>query len=243
MPSVSSQNRKYRTGQTNKKGKTICGSRTNKGKTCQSTFVYKNGRCRMHGGKALSGTASPTFKHGKYSKYLPTRMLAAYEEFSKDPDYLALRDDIVLVNARITDLLSRVDAGEAGRVWQQAQKTWFDLRAAVNSGDETQQRKYVSLMDSLIGRGGKEWATWGEIFGLMEQKRKLAETERKRIVDAEQMLTTEHALMLVGAITGIIKAHIKDPVLMGKIATDIRNLTSEDSRIQPMANRVSSKNL
>jgi hypothetical protein len=30
-----------------------------------------NGRCNLHGGKSLPGIASPRYKHGLYSKYIP----------------------------------------------------------------------------------------------------------------------------------------------------------------------------
>jgi len=32
----------------------------------------------MHGGKSLSGIAHPNYKHGRYSKYLITRLAGAY---------------------------------------------------------------------------------------------------------------------------------------------------------------------
>ena len=38
----------------------------------------RNGRCRMHGGKSYWGVSSPTYKHGLYSRYLPTYLSAIY---------------------------------------------------------------------------------------------------------------------------------------------------------------------
>lgn len=37
-----------------------------------------NGRCRMHGGKALAGIAWPSFKDGRHSKYLPAGLMGRY---------------------------------------------------------------------------------------------------------------------------------------------------------------------
>jgi hypothetical protein len=49
---------------------TVCGAKTRKGTHCQR-FGNHTGRCSKHGGKSLSGMASPRFKHGFYSRYLP----------------------------------------------------------------------------------------------------------------------------------------------------------------------------
>lgn len=46
-----------------------CGAKTRSGTPCKSPPVEGSNRCRMHGGKSLKGTQSPTYKHGLYSKY------------------------------------------------------------------------------------------------------------------------------------------------------------------------------
>jgi hypothetical protein len=47
-----------------------CGAKTRSGGTCRN-WAMANGRCRLHGGKSLAGPASPSFKHGRHSKWLP----------------------------------------------------------------------------------------------------------------------------------------------------------------------------
>ena len=37
---------------------------------CQK-WAMPNGRCMFHGGKSLGGTASPRFRHGRYSILFP----------------------------------------------------------------------------------------------------------------------------------------------------------------------------
>ena len=48
------------------------------------------------------------------------------------------------------------------------------------------------------------------IGGVLEQRRRLVESERKRLVEMQQTLTVEKAMLLIGAIGGIIKAHVHD---------------------------------
>jgi hypothetical protein len=44
-----------------------CGAMTRLGATCLSPAM-RNGRCRMHGGKSLSGTLHGRFRHGDYTQ-------------------------------------------------------------------------------------------------------------------------------------------------------------------------------
>jgi len=44
-----------------------CGARTRSGGVCRQPAM-KNGRCRLHGGKSLSGMAHGRYKHGMRTK-------------------------------------------------------------------------------------------------------------------------------------------------------------------------------
>ncbi|MDD2367548.1 MAG: HGGxSTG domain-containing protein [Desulfuromonadaceae bacterium] len=51
-----------------------CGAKTRSGGTCRQPAM-KNGRCRLHGGKSLSGR-----EHGRYRTGLHTKEMKAYRE-------------------------------------------------------------------------------------------------------------------------------------------------------------------
>ena len=70
--------------------------------------------CRMHGGKTPRGPASVHYKDGRHSRFLPARMFAAYKAAGLDPELMSLRQDLALLEARLIDVLQRVDTGEAG---------------------------------------------------------------------------------------------------------------------------------
>lgn len=44
-----------------------CGARTRAGGSCRQPAM-KNGRCRLHGGKSLSGAAHGRYRHGMRTK-------------------------------------------------------------------------------------------------------------------------------------------------------------------------------
>ena len=45
----------------------FCGAKTRKGGRCRQPAM-KNGRCRLHGGKSLSGKQHGRYKHGRYTR-------------------------------------------------------------------------------------------------------------------------------------------------------------------------------
>lgn len=88
-----------------------CGAKTRDGDPCKNAPVTGSKRCRMHGGKTPSGVASVHFKHGRYSKNLPTHLADDYEEALLDPNTLDLYDEIALTTAHINYLLAQASAG------------------------------------------------------------------------------------------------------------------------------------
>ena len=45
----------------------FCGAKTRAGGRCKQPAI-KNGRCRLHGGKSLSGIQHGRYKHGRYTR-------------------------------------------------------------------------------------------------------------------------------------------------------------------------------
>ena len=45
----------------------LCGAKTRTGGRCKQPAM-KNGRCRLHGGKSLSGKQHGRYKHGRYTR-------------------------------------------------------------------------------------------------------------------------------------------------------------------------------
>ena len=208
-----------------------CGAKTRNGEACK-TPAMPNGRCRLHGGKSLGGLASPTFKHGRYSRVLPARLAARYDEATTDPALLELRADVALLDARLADVLSRVDTGESGALWTTLQNHRRDVLAAKRVGDSVAQAVALNALLETVGQGHADYRAWQEIGALLEQRRKLVESERKRLVEAQQTLTVEKAMLLIGAISGIIKAHVHDRAILAAIGRDIEGLVSrEDAAI------------
>jgi len=162
----------------------------------------------MHGGASPGGLASPNYKHGRYSKYLPQRMLPRYLESRDDPELLNQRWEIGLLDARIADLLGRVDTGEAGTAWATLDGLRRRFEEAQLKGRTRDSANAVQEMMVLVGRGASDFAAWDEVIGLVEKRRRLVESERKRMVEMHQMVAVERALVMVDQLARSVREHV-----------------------------------
>ncbi len=139
----------------------------------------------------MRGVDSMAFKTGRYSKYLPDRLVERYEEALNDVKLTRLDDEIALVNARLQDVLER-------------------LRA-----------------DSDAIAGGRDDSTaWGMILELIERRRKLVDTERRRLLDEDHVISVERLMILVAAIVDIIKRNVASREERAAVSNEVRRLVS-----------------
>lgn len=200
----------------------LCGAKTRSGETCKRPGTGAGGRCSNHGGLSPSGIASPHTIHGRYSRDLPTRLMGRYQEAQADPELTSLRSELALVDARLSDVLSRVDTKEAGVHWALAAKAVQEYRA--NAHDPVKRDAAFEVIAGATGEGLNDWAAWSEVLALVEKRRRLCETESKRLAAMGQILTVERAMLLLSAVAASIKQHVKDPVALQAISQDMAKL-------------------
>lgn len=185
-----------------------------------------NGRCRMHGGSTPSGPLSPNYKHGFYSKYLPARFAELFSAL-EGRDLLDLTEDIKLLHARLMDVAKRVDGGESGERWKQALSLYNQLLEAKNAGEELEMLSLVNSLGEHLRAGVADWEAWEKIEDLIVKKTKVVESQRKRAVEAHEMLAAQEARAMMHAITeGLKRAveeHVKDVELKRQIFTAASN--------------------
>jgi hypothetical protein len=216
---------KYRKGQTNAAGQTICGAKNRSGKPCGVTFLMENGRCKGHGGKSPKGTASPQFRHGRYSKYLSPLLMERYDAGLQDDQLLELSDEIVLVRTRITQLLQRTDAGISAQFISNLRKQWVRLKGAIRASNAETMGEAIEELDSLIHAAHTDYAAWGDIDRQMGRLQHLIDGKRKHEVDTQQMITLRQAEAFFMSLQLIIMEELADqPSIRSKIGDRIRKL-------------------
>ena len=177
----------------------------------------------------MAGVAAPGFKHGRYSKYLPDRMVGRYDEARVDGELLALRDEIALVDVRLTDLLGRLETGETATKWARLQAAYGDLKAAQGEQDAASAAQALREMGSIIEGGGGEDIIWDDVIALLDQRRKLVESERKRLVEMRQMISVGQALALLARIQQVILDNVSDRGIINAISAEFKRIAVHES--------------
>ncbi len=202
------------------------------GEQCKKDAVTGMRVCHIHGGKTPKGIASPHYKGKGYSKYLPERMRETYSAAINDSQLLELRNSIGLADSRLVDLLGRVDTGESGVLWRKARAAYYDLLEAFKDEDAKEINKALNSLSVCLQRGVDDYAAWDEVNKAIDQRRRLVESERKRLVEMKQTITAEQAMLLVTALLTTIHEHVKDRSTLAAIQQQFNRLTAaHDQRI------------
>ena len=172
-----------------------CGAKTRAGTPCRRWALNGSNRCRLHGGKTQSGSASANYKHGKYSQALPAGDLSGYKHAWQNPRILELTDEIALVDLHICNILAsskdRPRSGGVHDILRSIDAIMHDLQ-----GDDVEISDAISAIASIgemLRAAIDETEAWQEIGDFIERRRKLVDTERRQ---AELLSEFVHKLQL-----------------------------------------------
>jgi ribosomal protein S15P/S13E len=184
--------------------------------------------CRMHGGKSLPGAFNPAYKHGRHSKFLPTRLVAQYRAAEKDLELTNLRSELALLDARVADLLSRVDTGESGATWKALKESYDRFQQSRRAQDVAKMTAAWAEVEHHMETGTGDYHAWDEVTALIETRRKLVTTEHQRLAVLQQHVTAEQMTVMLGLIVEIIAKHVTDRQALTNIHAELQRLgTSE----------------
>jgi hypothetical protein len=177
----------------------VCGARCRDGRACTQRPMA-NGRCKMHGGKTPGGIASPHFRHGRYSKYVPRNLRGAYETARADEELVSLRDELALLTVRITQLLQELSANPTSPGGDVL--TALDRLKAAGGGDDAGPA--LAALEQVVrnGRdaGRAQEAIWREIREVVQEKTRTARAQWTRLGDLQGVVTVEQALAFAKAL-------------------------------------------
>ena len=221
----------------NKAGRAICGANRARGKgVCKSTYLYPNGRCRVHGGTQKTGAEHHRYKHGRYSKVLPHHLLNQYESGLSDGDLLSLRDEVALVDALVMDRIKRLE-GDTDKAWMKLGAQYEAARRAATTGDREAMLQRFAAMANTINKGVTETEVKRELLDLIERRRKLVETERRMLADMGLLMTVSELHTVLALILEIITTHVTDTETRVAIGQDIRRFVLARSRGPALTDR------
>jgi hypothetical protein len=137
---------------------------------------------------------------------------------------VALREELALVTAREADLLGRVDTGEAGAHWRGIRQALADFRGAQRREDGAAAGSALREMERLVDLGIADYRAWAELLATIETRRRLADTERRRLEAMQQMITTERAMLLVAALVDAVRRHVDDRRILDAIGREVEQI-------------------
>jgi hypothetical protein len=185
-------------------GQRICNAHKRDGTRCGQAAITGKEKCKMHGGKTLSGAANGNYRSGRYSRSLPTQLAQRYEAARTNPRLLSVLDDIALAEARLAQLLEQVGTGESGAQWQAVKATWTALGVAMRSGDDAGVAAHFRAMDQLLAQGTAEAGLWQDIQEVWASRCKLVQTETKTLLGLQQLITVQQHMLMLGAVTDAV---------------------------------------
>lgn len=217
-----------------------CGAKNRDGSPCKTWAVRGRKRCRMHGGKTpVGGAAHPTYTGGRYSKVLPPALKALYEAAANAPDLLSQEPEAAILTARMVQLQGNIrDAGETARMWRDAAAAHRRWQLALAATAAAQGRNDAAAVDhhsreaathaaalgAILEAGAGDSERWEEYTRTVDTRRKVVESERKRLVEASQMLPFAQVCVIFDALIETLRKEITNGDQLARITAELAGL-------------------
>jgi hypothetical protein len=205
-----------------------CGAKTRSGGTCRQPAM-PNGRCRLHGGKTPGGVASPHFRHGRYSKYLPKHLQADDRRVRSDPELVSVRDELALIALRKLELVKRLSRPLPP--WNRAVAAFRDYESALESGNAERVAESLEALRLVLTEGADAHAayerTWNQLRELVQEKGKLSQVESKRMAVVAGYVSVTQLVAVLTAVLSEVKERVRDRVALQAIQNRVDQLMGE----------------
>lgn len=203
---------------------------TGKKRRCRSYPMSGRKRCRKHINKAREGPESNVWKGGTSrtfaKKYLPRKLIARYNEIVNDPELTSVRDLIAVTGARLSELYEKIPPAESGEAWDAMGEILDQIET---SEDLDEIGRLVSMARENYKVARHERGVWREIFEVMEQARKLSDTERRREEGLQANLTAKQAIALFNALFVLLSEEIADAKVRWRVGQRLEMLIAAEA--------------
>jgi hypothetical protein len=174
---------------------------------CKRRRSPGSGYCIYHGGRVPKGGAHPNFKDGRRSRYMPPPLMENYERYFNDLELTHHRDSIALVDVMVEEALEDWEDGGTPELWRGLKAAWRRVEKARAGGDAAWLGQALDETGLLIERGAKQTQRTTRVVNLLEQRRKHAAAETKRLLSEEGNFTYEMAAAYYGAMAAAARRH------------------------------------
>lgn len=204
----------------------VCGARTRAGTPCQKPPMA-NGRCRLHGGLTPAGISSPHYVHGK--KIESSVKASLHERYhhsfssilNEFADKLVLDEEVALAKVRVREVVGHTKTGESKGFVLEANRQSRKISKALADSDSAALIEAANDLRALVRDGQrKERMVWDDVREWLDVQKKLVESERKRLLEAQEVESKALVRAVIGEIIFIVSEAVSEPDktrLIGKI--------------------------
>lgn len=198
----------------------LCGSWGHKnrhGQPCQKRCVRGARACPRHGGRPGKGIAAPNFKSGLYSAYMPTALVAKYEEMGGRPEIAKVDEILRLLATRTAELLEELKALENAGESISLLEAFEALQGEIADGRSAEELEpALERMLTAIQSLKRKDNVWRQLQQLTEQQRRAIETKN----DLESAMTPDDVQAIAGQLALAVRSHVRDPLTLRAIQSD-----------------------
>ena len=121
----------------------------------------------------------------------------------------------------IQEALDEYEEGGTPKLWRELSRTWRRAEAARVARDKKKWREAYVQLGMLIKRGKAQSDRYDKLIRLLENRRKLVDSELKRQYAADNTFTSEEVEALYTGIGELVRRYVLDPDM-----TDVEKLVA-----------------
>jgi hypothetical protein len=117
-------------------------------------------------------------------------------------------EDVALLQSMVLDALRRADTSESAAAWKAAKSMFLAMIDAMTEGDLDGTLKAREALRLILVENVAKYAARDEAIDLILKKSKLANDERKRRIEQQQMIAVERVMILLTAVIAGLKESV-----------------------------------
>ena len=189
-------------------------------------------RCRVHGGpnpaRDFYGTGRMTT--GERSSFPLLRLAASYRKMVNDGGVLSNRKAIDIIDARVVQLLDRINVDEAPERVAKLYNLWGEYNQARQAGRETEALSLAGKLNDEFEKIYHDYQAWKQMFEALDLRGKMVEREIKILGQIKALITVEQAYeMAAKMLAASMKVIGDDPKKLKELQYEFIRITGERS--------------
>jgi hypothetical protein len=195
------------------------------GSPCPNPALFRQATCKICTGKSAIG--GKVYTHARYKKFLPERIAELYEEALSRPDLLEMDNQIAVLDAKLQTVFQ--ETGEKNI------PSWNDVLKEIERLDDPDLGPMaIANLRQYANDGALYDSKWQQVQQIMEQQRKLVDTEIRRKKELNQMIPVDRVMLLMASVADVIKRHVRDPEVLMRIKKEMAMLLNAERPERPI---------